>query len=254
MPFKKLRIETARRVGYILLDAGSRFNKLSITTIRELKRAFAYVEADENVGAVVLSGYPGESFAVGADIGQMVNFSSSEALAFAELGQSLFAQMEACPKPVIGALNGIAMGGGCDLAMACDIRFASDSLQIAHPGAKLGIITGFCGTKKLPGIVGKNFAREIFMTCDAYGAADALRMGLVDQVCGSAEFWDATVACAERIAAHPEQALSASKLLLNSSTEMPLLAGCLLEQQTSAITNCLRAEQRALRRCSARLH
>ncbi len=101
MPFKKLRIETANRVGYILLDAGSRFNKLSITTIRELKRAFTQVEEDDAVNVVVLSGYPGESFAVGADIGQMVHFSPDEAFHFAELGQSLFARIESCSKPVI---------------------------------------------------------------------------------------------------------------------------------------------------------
>ena len=144
MPFKKLSIEVTNRVGYILLDAGSRFNKLSITTIRELKRAFAQVEADQALSVIVLSGYPGESFAVGADIGQMVHFSPSDAFHFAELGQSLFEQIESCPKPVIGALNGIAMGGGCDLAMACDIRIARESLKIGHSGAKLGIITGFC--------------------------------------------------------------------------------------------------------------
>lgn len=110
MSFKKLRIEVINRVGYILLDAGSRFNKLSITTIRELKRAFTQVEEDVSANVIVLSGYPGESFAVGADIGQMVHFSPNDAFHFAELGQSLFDQIESCPKPAIGALNGIAMG------------------------------------------------------------------------------------------------------------------------------------------------
>ncbi len=124
MPYKKLSIQITNRVGYILLDAGSRFNKLSITTIRELKRAFSELEADEAATVIVLSGYPGESFAVGADIGQMVHFSPDEALHFSELGQSLFEQIESCSKPVIGALNGITMGGGCDLAMSCDIRIA----------------------------------------------------------------------------------------------------------------------------------
>src|SRR6185369_4803103 len=153
MPFKKLRIEITNRVGYILLDAGSRFNKLSITTIGELKRAFLQLEEDTAANAVVISGYPGESFAVGADIGQMVHFTPGDAFHFAELGQSLLDQIESCPKPVIGALNGITMGGGCDLAMSCDIRVASEELRIGHSGAKLGIITGFCGTHKLPRIV-----------------------------------------------------------------------------------------------------
>jgi enoyl-CoA hydratase len=239
VPFKKLSIEVTNRVGYILLDAGSRFNKLSITTIRELKRAFAQVEADQALSVIVLSGYPGESFAVGADIGQMVHFSPSDAFHFAELGQSLFEQIESCPKPVIGALNGIAMGGGCDLAMACDIRIARESLKIGHSGAKLGIITGFCGTRKLPRIVGKNLAREIFMTSDIFSADDALHMGLVDRVHSDDTFWNEVVAFAERVAGHPLKALSASKRLLNAAEDTDLRTGCLLERETATHINTL---------------
>jgi enoyl-CoA hydratase len=239
VPFKKLSIEVENRVGYILLDAGSRFNKLSITTIRELKRAFVQVEGDQAVSAIVLSGYPGESFAVGADIGQMVHFSPSDAFNFSELGQSLFEQIESCPKPVIGALNGIAMGGGCDLSMSCDIRIARESLKIGHSGAKLGIITGFCGTRKLPRIVGKNMAREIFMTSDIYTAADALHMGLVDRVHSDDTFWSEVVAFAERVAGHPLNALSASKRLLNAAEDTDLRTGCLLERETATHINAL---------------
>ena len=237
MSYKKLSIQVTKRVGYILLDAGSRFNKLSITTIRELKRAFSQVEADQQAHVIVLSGYPGESFVVGADIGQMVHFTPSDAFHFAELGQSLFSQIESCPKPVIGALNGITMGGGCDLAMACDIRIAVEGLQIAHSGAKLGIITGFCGTRKLPRIVGKNLAREIFMTSDLYAAADALRMGLVDRVCGKDEFWAEIVRFAEKVATYPLAALSASKCLLNAAEDTDLHTGCLLERETATHIN-----------------
>lgn len=237
MPYKKLRIEIRNRVGYILLDAGSRFNKLSITTIRELKRAFAQVADDASANAVVLTGYPGESFAVGADIGQMVHFSPGDAFHFAELGQSLFDQIESCPKPVIGALNGITMGGGCDLALSCDIRIASECLRIGHSGAKLGIITGFCGTHKLPRIVGKNYAREIFMTSEIYRAAEALHMGLVDRVYSETEFWPEVSAFAERVASHPLHALSAAKRLLNASEDTDLRTGCLLERETATHIN-----------------
>jgi enoyl-CoA hydratase len=243
MPYKKLRIDVVNHVGYILLDAGLRFNKLSLTTIRELKRAFSQVEADVSANVVVLSGYPGESFAVGADIGQMVHFSPTEAFHFAELGQSLFEQIESCSKPVIGALNGITMGGGCDLAMSCDIRIAIESLQIAHPGAKLGIITGFCGTRKLPRIVGKNLAREIFMTSDPYNAENALRMGLVDRVCTVADYWQEVITLAERIAGHPMSALSASKRLLNAAEDTDLRTGCLLERETATHINSLQNPQ-----------
>lgn len=240
MPFKKLRIEIVNRVGYILLDAGSRFNKLSITTIRELKRAFARLEADDAAQVIVLSGHPGESFAAGADIGQMVNFTPDDAFHFAELGQSLFEQIESCPKPVVGALNGITMGGGCDLAMSCDIRLASEGLRIGHSGAKLGIITGFCGTHKLPRIVGKNYAREIFMTSEIYTAAEALQMGLVDRVFCEQEFWLKVTIFAEQIARHPLHALSAAKRLINAAEDTDLRSGCLLEREAATHINCSR--------------
>ena len=237
MPYKKLRIEITNRVGYILLDAGSRFNKLSITTIRELKRAFTQLEEDVSANVIVLSGYPGESFAVGADIGQMVHFSPNDALHFAELGQSLFEQIESSPKPVIAALNGITMGGGCDLAMSCDIRLASEILRIGHSGAKLGIITGFCGTHKLPRIVGKNYAREIFMTSEIYNSADALQMGLVDRVFKENVFWQEVTSFAERIASRPLSALSAAKRLLNAAEDTDLRTGCLLEREIATHVN-----------------
>lgn len=234
MPYKKLHSEVRNRVGYLVLESGARFNKLSVTTIRELKRALAQLEADQGVGCILLTGWPGESFAVGADIGQMRPFTPLEGLHFAELGQSLFAQMERCSKPIIGALNGITMGGGCDLALACDIRIASDKLLIAHPGARLGIITGFCGTQKLPRVVGKNRAREIFMTCDSYTAAEALQMGLVDRVVPSERYWSEVTALAERVAAMPSCGLAWAKRLVNMAEDTNLQSGCLAEQGAAA--------------------
>ncbi|WP_306533104.1 enoyl-CoA hydratase/isomerase family protein [Geobacter sp.] len=234
MPYKKLRIEVKNRVGFILMGAGHRFNKLTITMLKELKRAVAELSRHPDVVCIVITGYPGESFAVGADIYQMVEFGPADGFSFAELGQSLFTAMEECPKPIIGALNGITMGGGCDLSLACDLRIASDALVIAHPGAKLGIITGFCGTQKLPRLVGKNFAREIFMTSEPYGAADALRMGLVDRVYPADEFWERVVAFAERTATASPAVLAMAKKAINASEDCDLKTGCALEAASFA--------------------
>lgn len=234
MPYKKLRIEVRNRVGYILMGAGHRFNKLTITTLKELKRAVAELSQHPDAVCIVITGYPGESFAVGADISQMVEFGPVDGFSFAELGQSLFSAMEECPKPIIGALNGITMGGGCDLSLACDLRIASDALVIAHPGARLGIITGFCGTQKLPRLVGRNFAREIFMTSEPYGAADALRMGLVDRVYPADEFWERVVAFAERTATASPAALAMAKKAINASENCDLKTGCALEAASFA--------------------
>lgn len=227
--YNKLRLEVKNRVGYLLMDSGARFNKLTINMLKELKRGLAEMQANDEVTCIVLSGHPGESFAVGADIGQMVKFDSLHAFSFAELGQSLFAAMEDCPKPIIGALNGITMGGGCDLSLACDLRIASDALQFAHPGAKLGILTGFCGTQKLPRLLGRNFANEIFMTSDVYGPEAALRMGYVSSVYPADRFWSEIVTFAERVAANPLSALSLAKKAINVAEDCDLKNGCILE-------------------------
>lgn len=227
--YNKLRLDVKNRVGYLLMDSGARFNKLTINMLKELKRGLAEIQAREDVTCIVLSGHPGESFAVGADIGQMVKFDSHHAFSFAELGQSLFAAMEDCPKPIIGALNGITMGGGCDLSLACDLRIASDALQFAHPGAKLGILTGFCGTQKLPRLLGRNVANEIFMTSDVYGPEDALRMGYVSHVYSADRFWTEIVAFAERIAANSLPALTLAKKAINAAEDCDLKNGCILE-------------------------
>lgn len=227
--YKTLKITIEDGVGYLILDNGTRFNTLHSDCIRELRLGLAELEADPAVVCILLSGGQGESFAVGANIAEMKDFGPLEALAFSELGQSLFEQMENAQKPIIGALNGITMGGGCDLALSCDVRLASDRLRIAHPGAKLGIITGFCGTQKLPRLVGRNYAREIFMTSEPYGAEDALRMGLVDRVIPHDEFWSEVTAFARRIAGMNPAALDYAKKLINASADVDLKNGCTME-------------------------
>lgn len=229
MVYKKLSIEVRERVGYILMHSGSRFNKLTVNTIRELIRAFSTLRDDPEAVCIVLTGHPGESFAVGADITQMAGFEPLQAFDFAKLGQSLFSLMEEIGKPVIGALNGIAMGGGFDLAMACDIRLASDRLLMAHPGSKLGIITGFCGTQKLPRLAGANRAREIFMTAESFGADEALRMGVVNRVFAADDFWPQVTAFAANIAGSDPACLAWTKKLLNASEDVDLKTGVSLE-------------------------
>jgi len=230
MLYSKLSITVEKRVGYLMLGSGARFNTLSLETLRELSHAFQQLEANPEVVVIVISGYPGDSFAVGANIAEMLEFSPADALAFGETGQALFEMMEACDKPVIAALNSITMGGGCDLSLACDLRVASDALKFAHPGARLGILTGFCGTQKLPRLIGRNRALEIFMTAQTYGAEDGLRMGYLDRVFPAETFWDEVVSLAETIARRPAAALSAVKQLVNSAEEIDLKNGCALER------------------------
>ena len=230
MVYSKLSIKVENGVGYILLDSGARLNTLSMETLGELSCGFSSLEADPGVAVIVISGYPGDSFAVGADIAQMLEFSPADALSFGEAGQALFEMMEDAEKPVIAALNGITMGGGCDLSLACDLRFASDRLRFAHPGARLGILTGFCGTQKLPRLIGRNRALEVFMTAQSYDAADALRLGYVNGVYPAESFWSEVRAVAEGIASRSGAAHAAAKRLVNSAEELDLKNGCALER------------------------
>lgn len=229
MSYQTLRIEREGRVGYLTLDNGGRFNTLHRACIEEIKAALAELEESGAVNCIVLSGGAGESFAVGANIAEMKDFQPLDAMAFSELGQSLFTRMEESDLPILGALNGITMGGGCDLALSCDFRLASDRLQIAHPGAKLGIITGFCGTQKLPRLIGRSQALEMFMTSDTYNAERALALGLVDQVIPHAQFWPAVKRLARRIAGMDASALAYAKKLINAAADIDVRNGQVME-------------------------
>lgn len=227
--YQLLRVEVVDRVGVIYLDNGQRFNTLHSDCINEIKSALSDLEQDDRVGCIVLTGDPGESFAVGADIAEMMDFQPLDGWNFSLLGQSLFEQIETASKPVVGALNGLTMGGGCDLALSCDIRLASDRMKISHPGAKLGIITGFCGTQKLPRMVGSNRAKEIFMTSRVYSAEQALQIKLVEQVYPAAAFMEQVLAYAGQIASQPPMALTLAKKMLNSAENVSLSDGQVME-------------------------
>ena len=227
--WKLLHTEVTNGVGTLFLDNGQRFNTLHSECIHELRGALAVMEADSTVGCIVLTGDPGESFAVGANIAEMRDFQPLDGWSFSRLGQGLFDQIESSVKPIVGALNGITMGGGCDLALACDIRLASDRLKIAHPGAKLGIITGFCGTQKLPRTVGFNKAKEIFMTSRTYSAEEALQMKFVEQVYPADQFMQRVREYAEQIAHQPPMALHLAKKLLNAAENVCIANGQIME-------------------------
>ena len=227
--WKLLNIEISNRVGYLFLANDQRFNTLHSECILELRDALTTLEENSDVGCIVISGDSGESFAVGANIAEMRDFTALEAWRFSQLGQGMFEQIETLSKPVIAALNGITMGGGCDLALACDIRLASERLQIAHPGVKLGIITGFCGTQKLPRLVGVNRAKEIFMTSRIFSAAEALRMNLVEQVYPADCFMTKVRKYAEQIAQQPPMALNLAKKMLNAAENVCIANGQVME-------------------------
>lgn len=190
---RPLVTDTEDSVGIIRFNRPAERNPLSVVTLDELKTAFSAIMALANVEAIVLTGSD-DVFASGANIRELINLDSKSAAAFAKLGQDLFQTIADARQVTIAAVNGYCMGGGLDLALACDIRVASTDAVFAHPGARLGIITGWGGTQRLPRIIGKARALEFFATARRVTSDEALEMGLVSRVC------DPVLDCAVKLA------------------------------------------------------
>jgi enoyl-CoA hydratase len=169
-------------VALIVVERAPKLNTLSAGTLEELDRIVRSVARAPHVRAVVVAGAGGHAFAAGADLREVASLSPSSALAFAARGQRVFDALERMPRPVFAAIDGFCMGGGLDLALACDVRIASRSSVFAHPGARLGILTGFGGTQRLARLIGQSRALDLFVTARRVDADEALAMGLVDRL------------------------------------------------------------------------
>jgi enoyl-CoA hydratase len=175
--YETILLERHGAIATIVLNRPDKLNALNEALLGELCDALAELDRDASVRAAVLTGAGQKAFAAGADIGAMSRLSTMEAKAFAELGQAVGARIEEAHFPVIGAVNGFALGGGCEIALACDFLYASDTARFGQPEVSLGIVPGFGGTQRLARRVGIARAREICMTGDMIGAEEALRRG-----------------------------------------------------------------------------
>jgi enoyl-CoA hydratase len=182
-----LSIEKAHRVAWVTIQRPEKLNALNQEVLQELDCAFAGLDHDAEVGAVVLTGSGEKAFVAGADIGELKELDSASARVLALRGQGVFQRIEDLSKPVIAAVNGFALGGGCELALACHVRVASENAKFGLPEVSLGIIPGYGGTQRLPRIVGKGVALDLILSGEMVGAADALRMGLVSRVFPAAD-------------------------------------------------------------------
>ncbi len=182
-----LLVDKQDRIAWVTLNRPDKLNALNGELLKELECAFAGLEHDEEVGVVVLGGAGEKAFVAGADIGELRDLDSAGARLQALRGQAVFDRIEAMPKPVIAMVNGFALGGGCELALACHVRVASEGARFGLPEVSLGIIPGYGGTQRLPRLVGKGVALDMILSGDMVGAADALRMGLVSRVFPAAE-------------------------------------------------------------------
>lgn len=179
---KHVTIEKEGNLAVITINRPKSLNALNSDTLKDLDKAIANIENDRNIYCVILTGAGEKSFVAGADIAEMKDLYSEAAEEFGLLGNKVFRKLENLDKPVIAAISGFALGGGCELAMACDIRIASEKAKFAQPEVGLGITPGFGGTQRLPRIVGLSKAKELIYTCEMINAEEALRIGLVNKV------------------------------------------------------------------------
>jgi enoyl-CoA hydratase len=182
MPFERLLVETDAPVVTITINRPDALNALDAATLRELDRAMREIRDDGAVRAVVLTGAGEKAFVAGADIKELATFTPDGARAYAAFGQGVFDRIEHLGKPVIAAVNGFALGGGCELAMACAVRLAAETAKFGQPEVKLGLIPGFAATQRLPRLVGKGRALELLLSGHVIDAAEAFRIGLVNRV------------------------------------------------------------------------
>lgn len=227
-----VKLEVSDGVGVIRLERPP-MNALSRQVVREIGEATLEAAIDPEVKAVVIWG--GEKiFAAGADIGEFNQADSAGVLGSGKILQDVFTAIAEMPKVTIAAINGFALGGGCELAMTCDFRYAGDDAKLGQPEILLGIIPGAGGTQRLPRLVGVSKAKELIYTGKMIDAEEALRIGLVDRVYPAAEAFDKAVAAAGRYARGPIVALKAAKLSIDRGLETDIDTGLAIERATFA--------------------
>jgi len=216
-------------VGSINVNRPEALNALNRETLSELQSALEDVRVDEEIQVLIISGSGEKAFVAGADIKELMVLDPVAAKKTSELGQGVFDLIERFPKPVIGAINGFCLGGGCELAMACHLRIASEEARFGQPEVKLGLIPGYGGTQRLPRLVGRGRALEMILTGEMVSAQKAEEMGLVNQVVRAAELMQTCRSLAEKIMKNGPMALQYALEAVHSGLEMPLSEGLSLE-------------------------
>jgi enoyl-CoA hydratase len=235
MQLQNLRLELLPPVAIVTLDRPRVLNALNAATISELGAVFDTLAADPSIGVVLLTGAGGRAFAAGADISEFAQNATPEAgRAFALRGQQVFRRIETLGKPVIACIQGFALGGGCELAMACTFRIAADDARLGQPEVKLGLIAGYGGTQRLPRLVGRGTALKLLLTGEIIPAQEALRIGLVDEVVPAAELMTRAETVAQAIAANAPLALAETLHIVEEGLSLPLELALLREADSFA--------------------
>ena len=225
-----VKLEQKGRVGVLTIDRQEALNSLNSQVLNDLSAMLDEVAASKDIDVVILTG-AGRSFVAGADIGEMKDMTAVEGKAWGDFGNSIFMKVECMSKPVIAAVNGFALGGGCELAMACDIRLASEKAKFGQPEVGLGITPGFGGTQRLPRIVGYGKAMELILSARVIGAAEAKEIGLVNAVYPPEELMDKAMELANTIAANAQIAVRQSKRCIRKGMQTDIQTGVAYEAE-----------------------
>jgi enoyl-CoA hydratase len=236
MAYENLVVEREGEIAVVTVNRPTVMNALNDAVVTELGQAFEELGKDEGVKAIILTGAGEKAFVAGADIGELSKLDGLGGVKTGRKGQHLMFQIEWCPKPVIAAVNGFALGGGCEIAMACDIRIASDKAKFGQPEVNLGIIPGYGGTQRLPRLVGMGKAKELIFTGDMVDAQEALRIGLADKVVPLADLLVQAKEMAKKIASKAPVAVKLAKQAINHGLNVDLTSGCLYEADQFGMT------------------
>ena len=228
MAIELLLINVADRVATVTFNRPEKLNALSSTVLADLDAALDELSARNDVGAVILTG-AGRAFVAGADIGGLSEAKPGELERFSRVGQTLFRRIERSPKPVVAAINGFALGGGFELALACHLRIASDTAKFGLPEVKLGLIPGYGGTQRLPRLIGRGAALRLILTGDSIDAAEALRLGVVTAVVPGDALIDAAHGIARAVLRNSPMALSRAIEAVDAGLDTTLDDGLRLE-------------------------
>ena len=228
MPFVEL--EQKGHVGLITINRPEVLNALNLQVLKELDTMLDEVEGNKDIYVLVITG-AGRAFVAGADIGEMAHYSAAEAKSFSRHGNSIMLRLTRFPRPVIAAVNGYALGGGCELAMSCDIRIGSDKAKFGMPEVGLGITPGFGGTQRLARIVGMSTATELVLTGRTIDAQEALQIGLINHLYSADELLDKAMELAQIIASKPQVAVRQAKQAIRIGTQIDMSSAIAFESE-----------------------
>ena len=230
MSYENLTLEKQGGVAVLTVNRPKALNALNRDTFSDLDRAADEVAAAADVRVLIVTGAGEKAFVAGADITEFSGLKvAADGTALALRGQAIFRKYETMPKPVIAAVNGFALGGGCELALACDIRIAADTARMGLPETTLGLLPGYGGTQRMARLVGAGMAKKLAFTGAMVDAAEAYRIGLVEQVVPLAELMDTAHKLAAKLAAGAPLALAAAKRAINDGLELSVEEGCAIE-------------------------